>query len=286
MNNLLDHILARLRTFHGVVGMAAEHLSTGECLLINPRQRFPAASVIKLPIMVEVHAQAAEGRLSMEETIPLTEADKVGGSGVLQFLQAGLALPVRDLVVLMIIVSDNTAANILLDRVGVASVNRRMADYGLTATKVFRKAFADRAEVDPDEEALYGFGVTTPHDMLALLKRIATDQAVSPTVCGEMVETMRAQQVRLMLPRRLPFDRDTITIAHKTGETTMLRPDPSGVRRHVRHDVGIVDTPRGRYLIGVFTQDVADARWSPENEALLLGADLSRLLYDHFAAPG
>lgn len=282
---LIDQITGILRTFRGVMGIAAEHLHTRECLLVNPHLRFPAASVIKVPIMVEVYAQAAEGRLSLDERLCLTQTDTVGGSGVLQRLQAGLALPIRDLVTLMIIVSDNTAANMLLDRVGVASVNRRMAAYGLTSTKVFRKAFADRAEVEPDEEARYGFGVTTPAEMLTLLKRIATGEAVDQAACDAMIQTLRGQQVRLMLPRRLPSERDSVTIAHKTGESAMPGPDSSGLRRHIRNDVGIVDAPRGRYLLCLFTQDVADVRWSPENEALVTGANLSRLIYDHFNTP-
>lgn len=282
---LLDRIMERLRLFRGVMGIAAEHLRTRECLLVNAHQRFPAASVIKIPIMVEVYAQIAEGRLDLDDGLLLTDADKVGGSGVLQYLQAGIILPIRDLVMLMIIVSDNTAANLLLDRVGVTHVNRRMAACGLPSTKVFRKAFAEHPEVDPDEEAVYGFGVSTPYEMMRLLKRIACGDVIDPAACDAMVETMRRQQINLMLPRRLPFERDAVTIAHKTGESRMSRPDPSGLRRHVRNDVGIVDAPQGRYLICLFTQDVMDSRWLPENEALTTGADISRLIYDHFNPP-
>jgi len=102
----------------GTVAVAAAHVTTGRQLEREARRPFPSASVIKVPILAALHAEAAAGRLAWEETVSLTEAIKVPGSGVLRELHAGIELNLEDLARLMIVVSDNTATNLLIDRLG------------------------------------------------------------------------------------------------------------------------------------------------------------------------
>ena len=125
-------IRARLAGFKGVMGVAAKDLNTGEEVLVDADRRFPTASVIKVAVMLEVFHQIAEGKLQRDREVELPEAAKVGGSGVLFHLRAGLRPTVMDLVDLMISVSDNTATNLLVDLVETIASTRASRRTGST----------------------------------------------------------------------------------------------------------------------------------------------------------
>jgi beta-lactamase class A len=133
----------RIRTaiqgFPGNVSLYAKNLDTGRSYGLQPDAPVPTASTIKLPILVELFAEAGEGKLDWNQKLVLTDQDKVSGSGVLTEFSGGDAFPIRDLMHLMIVVSDNTATNLILDRIGGNGVNLRMAQLGLTETTVMRK---------------------------------------------------------------------------------------------------------------------------------------------------
>lgn len=269
--------------FAGEVGLAARDLATGETIGLHADRRFPTASLIKIAVMLEVFHQMQEGRLDRDASIELTDEVKVGGSGILRHLRAGLRLPVADLVTLMIALSDNTATNLLVGLVGTRNIDRRLAGYGLANTHIFRPTFRDgRADLFPELEREFGLGMTTPAEMIALLELIARGRAASPEASAEMLAILRRQQDDLMIPRLLPFDRDTIRIGHKTGTDEEKQPGEHGVRGHIRTDAAIVEGPRATYVIAICMRRVRDTRWSPDNEALLAGARLSRLVYDYF----
>ena len=155
-------------------GLAARNLVTGEEIVINADLRFPTASVIKTAVMVEAYHQAARGTLSLDTTITLREEDKVGGSGVLNGFSDGVALPVRDLIHLMIVVSDNTATNLLVNRLGTRNVDERLVALGLEHTKLFRPTFRDgKADIFPELEKEFGLGMSTPREMAKLMALIA-----------------------------------------------------------------------------------------------------------------
>ena len=275
-----QRIAERLRTFKGTLRVAAVHLGTGETVAVNADLRFPTASVIKAAVMVEAFQQIADSRLRKDQLVTLREEDKVGGSGVLHSLRAGSQLSVSDLLYLMIAISDNTATNLLVGLVGTKNVDDRMVAYGLPLTRLYRPTFrGGKPDVFPEEEKEYGLGSSTPREMTRLLERIARGQAVSPGASAEMVALLGKQQDRDMIPRRLP-EADGVVVASKSG--TDSRKGSDGVERAIRNDVAIVSTPRGRYVIAIFTQGVADMRWSVDNDALIMGAEVSRLVFDHF----
>lgn len=276
-------IQAIVSSFPGELGLAARHLATGETIALHADRRFPTASLIKVAVMLEVFHQMQEGRLDRSTAIELTDEVKVGGSGILRHLRAGLRLPVTDLVTLMIALSDNTATNLLVGLVGTANIDRRLAGYGLANTHIFRPTFRDgRADVFPELEREFGLGMTTPAEMVALLELIARGRAVGPEGSAEMLAVLRRQQDDLMIPRLLPFGREAIRVGHKTGTDEEKQPGEDGVRGHIRTDAAIVEGPRATYVIAICTRRVRDTRWSPDNEALLAGARLSRLVYDYF----
>jgi beta-lactamase class A len=277
-----QRIATLLKDFKGNMGVAAVDLVTGETIAVNADTRFPTASTIKTAVMVEAYHQAAEGALSLDAILTLAESDKVGGSGVLSGMRDGLPLTVRELIHLMIVVSDNTATNILVTRLGTARISARMANYGLRDTKLFRPTFRDgRADVFPELEREFGLGMTTPREMAALMALIARGKAVSPAASAAMLATLRRQQDRAMIARLLP-DAPGLEVGSKSGTDAEKQPDSNGVHRHLRADAAIVTAPGLHYVIAVYARQVEDTRRTMENEAVVTGARISRLIYDHF----
>jgi beta-lactamase class A len=278
-----SRVRALAERFEGELGVLAKHLGTGETIAWNADVRFPTASVIKVAIMVETFEQIARGALKADTIIRVRDAARVGGSGVVRELHDGTELTVRDLIRLMIVVSDNTATNMLLERVGVASVNRRLAAYGLKNTRLLRPTFGKKAEVDPELEREFGLGMSTPRDMAALMELIAAGRAVNADASAEMRAILEAQQDDRMLPRRLPFGTRDIVVGNKTGTDEEKLPDGSGVRGHVRADVGIVRVDGATYVAAIFARRVKDRSWMADNAALVTGAEISRIIFDSFA---
>jgi beta-lactamase class A len=273
-----------VRAFRGVMGVAAIDLRSGETVAVNADTRFPTASTIKTAVMVEAYQQAANGRLPLTTAIALKESEKVGGSGVLNGMHDGLSLTVADLIHLMIVLSDNTATNLLIERLGTARVNERLDSYGLRDTRLFRPTFRDgRPDVLPELEREFGLGMTTPREMAKLMALIAEGKAVSAAASESMLVTLRRQQDRAMIPRLIPSARG-LTIGNKTGTDEEKHAGPDGVKRHVRADAAIVTSQDCRYVVAIYARQIEDTTWGIENEALTTAARVSRLLYEHFAA--
>ncbi|HXH07140.1 MAG TPA: serine hydrolase [Vicinamibacterales bacterium] len=268
------------RRLDGTIGVYAKHLRTGEEIAVDADRRFPTASVIKVAVMVEAFHQLAQGRLARDDRVRLDEAAKVGGTGVLRELDDGLEPTIGDLIRLMIVVSDNTATNLLLERVGTRHVNARMEAYGLRETKIFRPTFRDgRPDVLPELEREFGLGMSTPREMARLMELIATGRAVSEAASREMLAILDRQQDRQMIARRLPLGRG-VSVGNKTGADEEKRPGPDGVRRHLRADAAIVRAGDVRYVVAVFARQVADTSWGPDNAALVAGGEIGRLIFD------
>jgi beta-lactamase class A len=273
-----------VKAFRGQMGVAAINLRSGETIAVNADQRFPTASTIKTAVMVETWQQIVDGQLSEGTTIAVRQRDKVGGSGVLRDLHEGLAPTVRDLLQLMIVVSDNTATNLLIERVGTARVNARLEGYGLHDTKLFRPTFRDgRPDVLPELEKEFGLGMTTPHDMAHLMALIAQGKAVNADASAAMLATLRRQQDRAMIPRLLPAS-DGLQVGNKTGTDEEKHAGPGGIKRHVRADAAIVTGPGYSYVITIYARQIEDTNWGIENDALTTGARISKLVFDYFSA--
>jgi beta-lactamase class A len=245
----------------GTLCFAAQDLQTGETWQVHADRKCKTASVIKLPILVHVALAVREGSLSWEEILTLTDAEKVDGSGVLTPLTAGLQLTLRDVCALMIIVSDNTGTNMVLERVSIAAVNARMRALGLPVTTCFRKAYSP----DTPESAEYGLGVTTPNEMLRLLTLLANGALGGAETSADILKILEAQQYRDCIPRLLPED---WTYAGKTGAI-----DP------VRNDVGLVTTSDGRrFALALFCQELPVVQWTADNPGMIALARLAKLL--------
>ena len=202
---------------------------------------------------------------------------------MLRQLHDGLALKVSDLLYLMIALSDNTATNMLVNRLGTARIDDRLASYGFKETRIFRPTFRDgRADVLPELEKEFGLGMTTPREMARLMALIADKKAVSAAASEAMIAMLGRQQDRAMIPRLLPSD-DSLQIGNKTGTDEEKQAGANGVRGQVRSSAAIVTGPNLRYVIAIYTRQVQDTRWTIDNDALVTGARISRLVYDYFS---
>lgn len=167
---------------NGVMGIAAIDLVTGTRHGVNDTLVFPQGSAIKIAILVELYRRIDSGALDPAARVTITRADQVGGSGVIQSFGDGQsALSLHDLAVLMITLSDNTATNILIDKLGMAAINATMESLGVPSIKVQRKM------IQPRESAAGRENVATPRDAARLMQRIdSCDIGMSRQRCGEL----------------------------------------------------------------------------------------------------
>ncbi len=261
-----------VKAHSGKVAVAVRHLRTGEGFYHAADEVMPTASLIKLPVLVEAYWQADEGKISLDTKLTLTKDDCVPGSGVLtDCFTPGATLTTRDACRLMITVSDNTATNLVLGRVGIPSANVRMATLGFPNTRINAKVYKGKATtIDAERSKKYGLGSTTAREMVGLLGLLHAGEVASPQACIEMLGILRKNHDNDMLVRLLP---DGAVVAHKTGAVSDARTDAGILYLHGRPAVAVC----------VLTCDNADQRWVVDNQAQLTIARVGRAVYDHYA---
>ena len=223
-----------IRGFDGQAGVVVEDLRTGWSLTHQPARSFPAASVIKVPMMTACFQAAQEGKLNLNSTVVIRPADKVSGSGVLKTMPGRTAVPVSKLIDWMITQSDNTATNVLMSRLGLDYFNRHFQQMGLSGTRLARRM------MDFSKRKRGVENVTTAQDMARVLRKLYRADAVSPQASRACLDLLKRQKTRDRIPAKLP---EKTPVAHKTG-----------LEREVCHDVGIIYTRKGDLLICVLTQ--------------------------------
>ncbi len=270
---------------HGGVALFAENLRTGETVGLDADRVVQTASVIKLGILYEALEQLRAGTLRWDDKVEMRAADRVPGSGVLHLLDAPLELTFKDVLTLMIVMSDNAATNLAIDHVGLANVDRRMASLGLKNTYLYKKIFTPVAPgvVLPADFKQFGLGKTTAREMVGLMGMIvecrlgAPVQAGDKALCGTAVEMLETQFYRGSIPRylgRMPGAVDG-SIANKTGALDA-----------VRNDVGAVSTKAGMVVMGVFTYGNVDRTWGVDVEGELTIAKLARAVVERWSPGG
>ena len=269
-----EAVRARIAGFPGAVFLYARNLDTGETFGIRESEPVPTASTIKLPIMLAVFDAVARGKASWDEQLTLRPADKVSGSGVLGTeFSDGVKLPLQDVVHLMIVLSDNTATNMILERFTADTVNAALDRLGIPATRSLRKVRGDGTELKSPqgwsaagklpENQKYGIGVSTPRDMVAILEKLARGQAVSADASKEMIAILRRCQDDTGIRRRL---RET-TIANKTGALD-----------HLRSEVALVYSKGGLIATAITVEGIPEIDYGPDNPGSLMLADLGEAL--------
>jgi beta-lactamase class A len=244
----------------GVTAVAARSLESGMALDLRADERFPSASVIKVPILAALLAEVEAGRVSLGQTYRLDYADCVEGSGVLRALHEGLEVTVEDLAHLMIIVSDNSASNILIDLVGLDRIAGHMERWGFREIVLGRK-FYDFAARDRGLDNWVSAGELT--DMLT---RIERRTLLGEPACEKILDIMRKQQFSDRIPKLLPPD---TVVANKTGSID-----------GVYHDAAVIYAPAGPLVLTVLTREVPSR---PVAEGGI--RHIARVVYEHWGGP-
>ena len=212
LHRTLDSLAA---AHHGVVGYSVHDLDTGERLALRGDSTFPTASLIKVSVLVTLFDLVEKDSISVDDRMIVLKIDKVPGSGMLQNLHDGMEITVRDAAFLMSTISDNTATNLLLDKVPIRRTWKKMESLGLTHTKIHAKSFRrDNTSVAMDSSMKYGLGVTTPNEMGHLFELMALGKAVSPRSDSLMLDILNDNVKGDMLQRYA----EGIPFAHKDGE--------------------------------------------------------------------
>jgi beta-lactamase class A len=276
--NLQAQLNAIARAHHGKVALFAKQLRSGQTVEIDADRPVRTASVIKVPIMLEAFVQRKEGKISFSKKLILRQQDKVPGSGVLTLLRPGLEISLEDAVVLMMVVSDNTATNLVIDQLTIPAINARLERVGLKDTRLFKKPYMPADTAIPAGEQTFGIGKSTAREMAKIMEIIGRCDLHDTEYCNRMIEIMRNQQFRYMIPRLIERS--------DTSEATSAIADKIGELDDVRNDVALVNTKSGPIVISIFTWDNKDRSWSSDNEAYLTVAKLAKAIVDAWSPGG
>jgi beta-lactamase class A len=273
---LVESLRGRIGNFPGTVSLYAKNLDSGQTVGISPTDPVRTASTIKLAILAAVFDAVARGQAKWSEPLTVTASEKVSGSGVIGTeISDGVQLPLRDVVHLMIVLSDNTATNMVLERFTADAVNAYLDRIGIATTRSLRKVRGDGNQLKAaegwskagrlPENQKYGLGVSTPGDMVSILEKMERGQLVNAAASKEMIEILKRCQDNHGIRRRV----GDVPVANKSGALDALR-----------SDVGIVYTKGGRIAMAITVEGIPKVDYGPDNPGLLLIADLAKMLVD------
>ncbi len=281
--------------FKGVLGVSVKNLDTGETANLNGDMLFPTASVFKVPVIVEFYRQVEDCMINLDDQVLLREGDKVPGSGILKELSEGLPVSYRDLLSLMMILSDNTATDLIVKKVGFENINNAMLDLDLKNTRVTkycRQMLFDLVGVNDlklEEMTIDVFqkaaesgdysgswsletednDVSTPEEMTRLIELIATGKAADVESCQAILDIMaKCQTGTYRIPKYLPLKK--LLLQRKTGSLP-----------GIRNDVGVITIKESgvRYILTCFTMGAEDVYQAEE-----VIAKVSQGVYEYFSS--
>jgi beta-lactamase class A len=264
-SRLDDQVKPLVASFKGKVSLFAKNLDTGETYALNPDEKVRTASTIKIAVMIEAFARVAEGKIKWTDEVVLTKEKKVSGSGILTELSDNLHLTLRDAVNLMMILSDNTATNLVLDVLTTDAVNARMESLGFKNIKIMRRIGSGGESVagkDPENKK-YGLGMAMPREMVLVMEKLERGEIISAAASKEMIDLMKREQGRNAIGRSLY----NVPMASKYGALDRLR-----------SAVGILYTKKGRIAMAISCDDMPETMWSVDNPAYLLMSRLSEVI--------
>lgn len=286
------------RKLDGEIGVAIKDKSSGQSVQVNADREFITASVYKIFVAVELFCQIEKGFCSLDDQFYLKAEQRITGSGILKYFHSGVGVSLRDLLHLMMILSDNTATDIITDVVGLGNVNSTIKGLGLHRTKVrlkVRELLARTVGLWPVELSLATFveserrlaneehdesfytnlsdnNVSSPSDTLRVLEMILDNEILTRGHCDELLSIMKRQVYRYMIPELLP---PTIEVAGKIGALP-----------GVRADSGIIFAPKSPILISIYTMGVKDelerGLWKTTGNGVKAIQHITKLAFDYF----
>lgn len=233
-SKLKDQVRRAIKGYKGRAAVVIVDLDTKWRIEHDKDELIPSASIVKIPVMMAVFLASEEGKIKLDDTIELKQSDKAPGSGILKNAPAGSSYKVEDLVRFMITESDNTAANIIIDRIGINELNSYFARIGLKQTNLSRKMMDFRSRKGGVEN------FTTAGEMADMFEQLYLGKFINKDVSAKCVKLLAGQKIKDRIPKKLPPE---TTVAHKTG-----------LENGVCHDVGIVYTEKGNFLISALTR--------------------------------
>lgn len=231
---LKEAVTGQVAKFKGEAGILIKDLDMNWEISFNKDKLFPSASLVKIPIMVSCFYAIQEGKIKLNNIVKLKSTDKVAGSGILKDIHTGKEFSIEDLLELMIADSDNTATNMLINQLGFKYLNTSFKSLGLKNTNLSRKMIDFQSRSQGIEN------YTTTQDLANILEKIYRKEVVNRKVSDQCIRLLKQQKINDRIPNYLPVE---LSIAHKTG-----------LERTVCHDVGIVYTSKGNFLVCVLTK--------------------------------
>ena len=268
---LEKRIEAELMSYDGKMGICADDFR-GHIISIGADEKYETASTIKTYILACLFDEAEKGKASFEDKITYKESHVVDGSGVLCALEPGAVLRVKDAATLMIIVSDNIATNMIIDYLGIDTINKCIEKLGCKDTVLYNSLHFDRYRQ---------LGTTTPRDYASMFTRLAKGELISPEADRKMLNIFKKQHYNSMITKNFPpvyMDSDN------TDDVMVQVASKSGSMNACRNDGGIIYTPYGPYVLVMLNKEFSDKMYYPEHPATMFGARVSRLIFDQFIA--
>lgn len=233
--NFTGNIDSIVKNYSGIIAICIKNMSTKKVFALNREEIFPSASIIKLMIMAEILKKVSIGEITLDKKVVVCDSLITRGDGILRYLDTNHSFKIRELLTLMIIVSDNTAANILIDIAKMEDVNKFSENLGLKNTVLNRKMMDFEAAGQGKEN------ITCAGDICTFLELLYNGKIINDAYSKFMIDIMKKQQVHGKIDMFLP---DSIILAHKTGTL-----------QNLEHDVGILYGNKYDYAMCILTKD-------------------------------
>jgi serine-type D-Ala-D-Ala carboxypeptidase (penicillin-binding protein 5/6) len=269
-NSIAEAVQPLIQGYQGDVAVAVYHFESDTHWSIRGDVVMPTASLVKLPVMVEAYRQVASGKVKLDQRIEVKKEDMVQGSGILtSHFSAGTTISLRDAIRLMIVYSDNTATNLVVDAIGLPATTAAMKELGYPETQLNAKVFRRDVSIAPERSEKYGLGSTTAIDMVKLVTQLKRGELAGPESTDAMIDHLLNCDDKSRFPLLLPTK---VKVAHKTGSVT-----------RVRTDAGLLMGPGCTIALCVLTDNNKDIRWTDDNAGNKLSADIAKSVYDLLA---
>jgi len=269
-SSIAETVEPLLKGYQGDVAVAVYHFESDTHWSVRGDVVMPTASLIKLPVMIEAYRQVAAGKVKLDQRIEVKKDDMVQGSGILtSHFSPGTTITLRDAIRLMIVYSDNTATNLVVDAIGLPATTTAMKELGYPETQLNAKVFRRDVSIAPERSEKYGLGSTTAIDMVKMVTQLKRGELASPGSTEAMIDHLINCDDKSRFPLLLPTK---VKVAHKTGSVT-----------RVRTDAGLLMGPGCTIALCVLTDNNKDIRWTDDNAGNKLSADIAKSVYDLLA---
>jgi len=244
-------------------------VDSGDRISRKGDEKFPTASLIKVGVLVTVFDLVAKGQLSLDDPLTVLAIDQTGGSGVLQYFHNGATITVKDAAWLVSTISDNTATNLLLDKINIRRMWAKMDSLGLPNTRIHSKVNLRNTSVALDSSVKYGLGVTTPNEMARLFELLANGRAVNRAADSTLLDMLEHNTNNAVLQRYA----GGVRAALKDGATNQNRTECS------------LWYLKRRVVACVMTRENKDERWVIDNDAQVMMANMGAAIIQAFGRP-